>query len=126
VRAADGTDRRDERALVVGPLAVPGFLLVLIGVRQRRRLFVLLGAVMVGLAVKLVDRPRETAGAVQSDAEEAGASTPSPEPEAVGPPTQPAEPAKPRRPRASATPKPPADEEQPSPADPEPDQPEPG
>ena len=49
------------RALVVGPLAVPGFLLVLVGVRQHRRLFVLLGAVLVGLAVKLVDRPEQVA-----------------------------------------------------------------
>jgi hypothetical protein len=56
VSAANGTRGRG-RALVVGPLAVPGFVLVLVGVRRRRRLFVLLGAVLVGLAVKLVDRP---------------------------------------------------------------------
>ncbi len=54
--AANGTGGRD-RARVVGPLAVPGFVLLLVGVRQRRRLFVLLGAVLVGLAVKLVHRP---------------------------------------------------------------------
>jgi hypothetical protein len=62
VSAANGTGGRD-RAVVVGPLAVPGFVLLLVGIRQHRRLFVLLGAVLVGLAVKLVDRPgtlRET------------------------------------------------------------------
>jgi hypothetical protein len=52
VSAANG-----DRALVVGPLAVPGLVLLLVGVRQHRRPFVLLGAVLVGLAVKLVDRP---------------------------------------------------------------------
>jgi hypothetical protein len=60
VSAANGTDGR-KRAIVVGPLAVPGFVLVLVGVRQHRRSFVLLGAVLVGLAVKLVDRPEQVA-----------------------------------------------------------------
>jgi hypothetical protein len=60
VSAANGTGG-SGRALVVGPLAVPGFLLVLVGVRQHRRVFVLLGAVLVGLAVKLVDRPEQVA-----------------------------------------------------------------
>jgi hypothetical protein len=60
VSAANGTGRRG-RALVVGPLAMPGFVLVLVGVRQHRRLLVLLGAVLVGLAVKLVDRPEQVA-----------------------------------------------------------------
>jgi hypothetical protein len=40
---------------------MPGFLLVLVGIRQHRRLFALLGAVLVGLAVKLVDRPEQVA-----------------------------------------------------------------
>ena len=58
-----------DRALVVGPLAVPGFVLVLVGIRQHRRFFVLLGAVLVGLAVKLVDRsgtPEEPAAPAES------------------------------------------------------------
>jgi hypothetical protein len=58
VSAANGT-AGSGRALVVGPLAVPGFLLVLVGVRQHRRSFLLLGAVLVALAVKLVDRPEQ-------------------------------------------------------------------
>jgi hypothetical protein len=60
VSAANGTGG-GGRALVVGPLAMPGFVLVLVGVRQHRRLLVLLGAVLVGLAVKLVDRPEQVA-----------------------------------------------------------------
>jgi hypothetical protein len=58
VSTANGTGG-SRRALVVGPLAMPGFLLVLVGVRRHRRSFVLLGAVLVGLAVKLVDRPEQ-------------------------------------------------------------------
>jgi len=58
VSTANGTGS-SGRALVVGPLAMPGFLLVLVGVRQHRRSFVVLGAVLVGLAVKLVDRPEQ-------------------------------------------------------------------
>jgi len=57
VSAANGAG--GGRALVVGPLAMPGFLLVLVGVRRHRRSFLLLGAVLVGLAVKLVDRPEQ-------------------------------------------------------------------
>jgi hypothetical protein len=60
VSAANGTGGRG-RALVVGPLAMPGFLLLLVGVRQHRRSVVLLGAVLVGLAVRLVDRPEQAA-----------------------------------------------------------------
>ena len=58
VSAADGSAAPADRALVVGPLAMPGFLLVLIGVRQRRPLFLLCGAVLLGLAVKRIERPR--------------------------------------------------------------------
>jgi hypothetical protein len=127
VSAADGTEGRDDRALVVGPLAVPGFVLVLVGIRRRRRLFVLLGAVLVGLAVKLVERPRETAGGERPESENgSSAQAPEPEPEpgaATAPSSEPAEPAKPRKPRASATPKPPAAEPEPTRTDPDSDQP---
>ena len=75
--AANGTGGRD-RALVVGPLAVPGFVLVLVGVRQRRRLFVLLGAVLVGLAVKLVERPG-TLGETEEPPESAEPAEPEPD-----------------------------------------------
>jgi hypothetical protein len=77
--AANGSAGGD-RALVVGPLAVPGFVLVLVGVRQHRRLYVLLGAVLVGLAVKLVDRPG-TAEEPAAPAESAEPATPEPEPD---------------------------------------------
>ena len=98
-----------DRALVVGPLAVPGFVLVLVGVRQRRRLFVLLGAVLVGLAVKLVDRP-ETVGETEA-------------------PVEPAEPEPTRRSaratkRASAPKPTPAAEAEPASPEPATDQPE--
>ena len=63
VSAADGSAAPADRALVVGPLAMPGFLLVLIGVRQRRPLFLLGGAVLLGLAVKRIERPRVAAPA---------------------------------------------------------------
>ena len=75
--AANGTGGRD-RALVVGPLAVPGFVLVLVGVRQGRRLFVLLGAVLVGLAAKLVDRPG-TLGETEEPPESAEPTWPEPD-----------------------------------------------
>ena len=80
--AANGTG--SGRGLVVGPLAVPGFLLVLVGVRQHRRLFALLGAVLVGLAVKLVDRPGPVS---ESEACDAEAEPASPEPSADQPET---------------------------------------
>jgi hypothetical protein len=64
VSAANGTGG-SGRALVVGPLAMPGFLLLLVGVRQHRRSVVLLGAVLVGLAVKLVDRPEQAANSAE-------------------------------------------------------------
>jgi hypothetical protein len=76
VSAANGTGGRD-RALVVGPLAVPGFVLVLVGVRRRRRLFVLLGAALVGLAVKLVERPGRL-GETQAPPESAEPTWPEP------------------------------------------------
>jgi hypothetical protein len=83
VSAANGAGGRN-RALVVGPLAMPGFLLVLVGVRQHRRLFVLLGAVLVGFAVKLVDRPEDPA----EPAEPAKSAEPAkPEPDADQPQT---------------------------------------
>ena len=80
--AANGTG--SGRGLVVGPLAVPGFLLVLVGVRQHRRLFALLGAVLFGLAVKLVDRPGPVS---ESEARDAQAEPASPEPSADQPET---------------------------------------
>jgi hypothetical protein len=83
VSAANGTGR-GNRALVVGPLAIPGFLLVLVGVRQHRRLLVLLGAVLVGLAVKLVDRPGPVA---ESEARDSEAEPATPEPNADQPET---------------------------------------
>jgi hypothetical protein len=52
---------QSERALVLGPLAVPGLVLALAGLRRRRGPFVFAGAVLVGLAVKLIDRPQQTA-----------------------------------------------------------------
>jgi hypothetical protein len=83
VSAANGAGGRN-RAPVVGPLAMPGFLLVLVGVRQHRRLFVLLGAVLVGFAVKLVDRPEDPA----EPAEPAKSAEPAkPEPDADQPQT---------------------------------------
>jgi hypothetical protein len=85
VSAANGTGGRD-RALVVGPLAVPGFVLVLVGVRGRRRLFVLLGAVLVGLAVKLVDRPTAL-GETEAPPEPESAEPTWPEPHADQPET---------------------------------------
>jgi hypothetical protein len=77
VSAANGTGGRD-RAVVVGPLAVPGFVLLLVGIRQHRRLFVLLGALLVGLAVKLVDRPG-TLGETEQPAESAEPAEPEPD-----------------------------------------------
>jgi hypothetical protein len=77
VSAANGAGGRD-RAVVVGPLAVPGFVLLLVGIRQHRRLFVLLGAVLVGLAVKLVDRPA-TLGETEQPAESAEPVEPEPD-----------------------------------------------
>jgi hypothetical protein len=84
VSAANGTSG-SGRALVVGPLAVPGFLVVLVGVRQHRRSFVLLGAVLVGLAVRLVDRPEQVADPAEP-AESAEPAEPA-EPEADQPET---------------------------------------
>ena len=72
------------RGLMVGPLAVPGFLLVLVGIRQHRRLFALLGAVLVGLAVRLVDRPGPLS---ENEARDAEAEPASPEPSADQPET---------------------------------------
>ena len=84
--AANGTGG-SGRALVVGPLAMPGFLLVLVGVRQHRRSFVLLGAVLVGLAVRLVDRPEQLAE-VAEPAEPVESTEPAkPEPSADQPET---------------------------------------
>jgi hypothetical protein len=83
VSAANGTGG-SGRALVVGPLAMPGVLLVLVGVRRHRRSVVLLGAVLVGLAVKLVDRPEQVANPAQpSESAEPG----EPEPAADQPET---------------------------------------
>jgi len=88
VSAANGTGG-GGRALVVGPLAMPGFLLVLVGVRQHRRAFVLLGAVLVGLAVKLVDRPEQVADLAEpvESAEPAEPEPAEPEPDADQPAT---------------------------------------
>jgi hypothetical protein len=83
VSAANGAGE-SRRALVVGPLAMPGFLVVLVGARRHRRSFVLLGAVLVGLALKLVDRPEQVA----KPAEPAESAEPAePEPSADQPET---------------------------------------
>jgi hypothetical protein len=128
VSAAAGTGGKDGRALVVGPLAMPGFLLVLIGVRRRRRVFVLAGAVLVGLAVKLVDRSRETAGEWEGAAETLPSEPPAQPTTPPEPETEPQVPAPPKapeppKPRASASPPTPLPGE-PETHRPDPDQPE--
>ena len=100
---------------------MPGFLLVLIGLRRRRRSFVVMGAVLLGLAVKRVDRPREPA----PESEGAPAA---PEPREPEPPAEPAptaespKVAKPPKPSTRATPPAPRTESE-QPTEAEPDQP---
>jgi hypothetical protein len=127
VSAGDGAGVKDERALVVGPLAMPGFLLALIGVRRRRPVFVLAGAVLLGLAVKLVDRPREpaaeSAGAAEASEPEPPHAPPEPEPQPEPQAPVPPNAQKAPRPRASAKPPTPEPAE-PGLHSPGPDQPE--
>ena len=134
--AAGGPAGRDERALVVGPLAMPGVLLVLIGVQRHRRAFVLAGAVLLGLAIKLVDRPRPSQGAAPAPASESEVSPAQEPPTSTKPPTpskprtlsRPSaepKPPKPQKPQAPSAPEAPAAESGPAASGPEPDQPEP-
>ncbi len=67
---------------------MPGFLLVLIGVRQRRPLFLLGGAVLLGLAVKRIERPR-VARPGEAEARDASAWTEPEPPSAPEPPAAP-------------------------------------
>ncbi len=127
--APGGPAGQDERALVVGPLAMPGFLLVLIGVRRHRRMFVLAGAVLLGLAIKLVDRPRASQKAAPSPASEpevppAQEPPTSTKPPAPSRPSAEPKPRKPKKPQAPAAAEP-AAESEPTASQPEPDQPEP-
>ena len=131
--AADRPAGHDGRALVVGPLAMPGFLLVLIGFRRHRRVFVLAGAVLLGLAIKLVDRPRGSDGS-GTGADEAGApapeteGSPAQEPPTSSEPPLPPRPSVPPRPPKQRSPSPPpepAAESDPVAPEAEPDQPEP-
>jgi hypothetical protein len=50
------TEESGRRAVVVGPLAIPAVILVAIGFLRRRTLFVFVGAVLFGVAVKVIDR----------------------------------------------------------------------
>ena len=53
----------NRQALVAGPLALPGLGLLAVGLLRRRPLLVLVGGVLLGLALKLVDRDELTAQA---------------------------------------------------------------
>jgi hypothetical protein len=122
VTALGGPPGQDERALVVGPLAMPGFLLVLIGVRRHRRAFVLAGAVLLGLAIKLVDRPRRSQEAAPAPASESEVSPAQEPPTSTKPPTP--KPPTPQKPQAPSAPEAPAAETEPAASEPDPDQPE--
>jgi hypothetical protein len=60
---ADEGENGNRQALVAGPLAVPALALLAVGLLRRRPLLVFIGAVLLGLALKLVDRDELTARA---------------------------------------------------------------
>jgi hypothetical protein len=56
-------ENESRQALVAGPLALPGLGLLAVGLLRRRPVLVLVGGVLLGLALKLVDRDELTAQA---------------------------------------------------------------
>jgi hypothetical protein len=49
-----------ERTLFAGPLAAPALALIVVGFWKRRPAVLFAGALLLGLALRLVDRPKET------------------------------------------------------------------
>ncbi len=68
-------DTKRERAVLLGPLAIPALVLIGIGVRRRRRALVFSGALLLGSSVKLIPRPpspnREEPAFAEPDADAA-------------------------------------------------------
>jgi hypothetical protein len=52
------TEPGEEKALILGRLAIPGLAMALLGMRRRSKALVLVGSYLVGRAVRLVPRGR--------------------------------------------------------------------